>query len=70
MHSELVIQPHPAVWRREIGFIVVFGEDIIKQVSFGWCHFSLTVWQGWDAPLHSCYSRVTGRDERERENQF
>lgn len=70
MRSELVIQPHPAVWRREIGFIAVFREDIIKQVSFGWCHFSLAVWRGWDAPLRLCYHRVTERDEREKENQF
>lgn len=64
VHSELVIQPHPAVWRREIGFIVVFSEDIIKQVSFGWCHFSLTVRQGWAALLRLCHNRVTERDER------
>lgn len=46
-----MIQLHLIVWRAEIDFIVVFSKDIIKQVSFGWCHFGLLVQCGRDTPL-------------------
>lgn len=46
-----MIQLHLIVWRGEIDFMDVFSKDIIKQVSYGRCHFSLSMRCGWDAPL-------------------